>query len=425
MSEHSPWRRIGRREGGYLSVSMPVGSASDHLAFGGRTVICLSTIDWNFLWQGHQEIMARFARAGNTVLFVENTGVRTIRFADLRRILHRLSNWSADRGGAARRPVPGVTLVAPILLPFPRSRAASWINERVLLPRLARVLLRLGGPDPVVFNFLPTPNAERLVDLLRGPRSVVVYYCIADFDEVSDIGPRLASSESRIASGADLVFVQSGAFGRRLSALNPRVHEFRFGVNLELFDPERVGQVGALAHLPHPIVGYSGGLHRHVDFGLLVELARATPNGSLVLVGPELAGETEAGALHAERNVHFLGAKPIAELPALVGSFDVGIVPYVRSAYTETVFPTKLYEYLAMGVPAVSTALPEVARLSLPRAALRIAHDTSSFIDLVREAARDGGAEARHERARLARDRDWSTIVRRMAELIAERASTK
>ena len=56
----------------------------------GRDVICLSSIDWDFIWQGHQEIMARLAASGHRVLFVENTGVRPVRWSDLPRLKSRL-----------------------------------------------------------------------------------------------------------------------------------------------------------------------------------------------------------------------------------------------------------------------------------------------------------------------------------------------
>lgn len=58
----------------------------------GKQIICLSSIDWDFNWQGHQEIMSRYATAGNRVLFVENTGIRIPRWPDLPRLQQRMQN---------------------------------------------------------------------------------------------------------------------------------------------------------------------------------------------------------------------------------------------------------------------------------------------------------------------------------------------
>lgn len=392
------------------------------LPLRGRSLVCLSTIDWDFLWQGHQEIMSRLAAAGNRVVFVENSGVRTIGMRDLGRVVSRLFRWVADTAGPPRSPVRDLTLVAPLLLPFPRSLMARSINDRFFLPRLARRVLEITGPDPIVFTYLPTHNALRLIELLRGPRSVVVYYCVADFSQLSDLGPTMLEIEASLARVADLVFVQGPVFADRLAGLNPRVYEFKSGVNLELFDPDRVrAPLPEIARLSRPIIGYAGGLHAHLDQDLLRQTARTLREATIVLVGPV---QTDVSALASEPNVKLLPARPIAEIPAVVSSFDVGVIPYARTPYTETVYPTKLYEYLAMGIPVVATRLPELQRLGLPPGALRLADGTASFVDAVRDALREGGSE-RMARVRIAMRHDWGRIVYQMADLIVEREQEK
>ena len=59
----------------------------------GQSILCISSIDWDFIWQGHQQIMATLAEDGNKVLFVENTGVRRPRFRDVPRLRQRVRNW--------------------------------------------------------------------------------------------------------------------------------------------------------------------------------------------------------------------------------------------------------------------------------------------------------------------------------------------
>ncbi len=393
-------------------------SASDAASLRGRAIVIVSSIDWSFLWQGHQEIASRLAVLGNNVLFVENTGVRTIHWSDFGRIVRRLAHLLQQSRRDGREVAPGVTVVAPFLLPFPRSRFARFLNERFLLPRLVRGLRRLGARDPVLFSFLPTPTAVRLVEELATPHSIVVYYCIADFEELSDLGADLQSSEERLARRADLVLVQSEKFGDRLRPFNANIHEVQFGVNLDLFDPSKTTKVPpALAALPRPILGYSGGLHRFVDFELLRDVARAYPAGSLVLVGPL---QSPPGELRNEANVHFLGPVGIRALPSLVAAFDVALIPYRLATYTDTVFPTKLYEYLAMGRPVVSTDLPEVRKLGLPPFAVRLAAHGDRFVAVIAEAIRDQDSAMAAQRARLARRRDWRPIVEEIAGLIAE-----
>src|SRR5204863_9165580 len=104
-----------------------------------------------------------------------------------------------------------------------------------------------------------------------------------------------------------------------------------------------------------------GGLHQWVDQSLLVDVARAMPDMTFALVGPE---QTDISALRGCANIHLLGLRPHQELPRYVKAFDVGIVPYRLTEYTANVYPTKLNEYLVMGLPVVATDLPEIRRFN-------------------------------------------------------------
>src|SRR6185436_17143199 len=63
----------------------------------GSDILCVSSIDWDFIWQGHQEIMSTLAADGHRVLFIENTGVRPPSMRDLPRVRQRLVNWWRSR----------------------------------------------------------------------------------------------------------------------------------------------------------------------------------------------------------------------------------------------------------------------------------------------------------------------------------------
>lgn len=380
--------------------------------------MCISSIDWGFLWQGHQEIMSRFAAAGSRVIFVENTGVRSIGLRDLRRVAERAARWLGAEVGQRPEPRPGVRVVAPMLVPLTRSPLARWVNDRILLPRLARQITALGATDPIIFACLPTRNALGLIRLLKTPSSRVVYYCVGDFLALTDAPRELAEAERRLVSEADAVFVQGAALRERFEEIGGRLHDFHVGVNLEVFDPDREHAVAEeLVGLPRPIIGYSGGLHQYVDFALIRAVARALPDASVVLVGP---AQTNVRMLGVEPNVHLLGRRPFSELPAYVAGFDVALIPYVRSSYTQTVFPTKLFEYLALGVPVVGTDLPELVRLGLPPEALRLAASERGFVASVHELSRAPSDGLREMRRDLARSHGWDAIVRRMTSVILD-----
>ncbi|MBI3319289.1 MAG: methyltransferase domain-containing protein, partial [Candidatus Omnitrophica bacterium] len=74
-------------------------SAPSRAGLTQKDILCLSSIDWDFIWQGHQQIMATLAEQGNRVLFVENTGVRAPTLRDLPRLTHRIMRWMRSTKG--------------------------------------------------------------------------------------------------------------------------------------------------------------------------------------------------------------------------------------------------------------------------------------------------------------------------------------
>ena len=144
----------------------------------GRDIICISSIDWDFIWQGHQEIMAALAKQGNRVLFIENTGVRAPTLRDLPRVRERLRNWRRGFKGF-RQERENLFVYSPIVLPAPYSRIAGWVNRTVLRRTLRRWLQAVGAGRPIVWTFLPTPLAR---DLIRDlDPELTIYYCIDNF----------------------------------------------------------------------------------------------------------------------------------------------------------------------------------------------------------------------------------------------------
>ena len=120
-----------------------------------ENIICISSIDWDFIWQGHQEIMSTFAKSGNRVLFIENTGVRTPNIRDIPRLKKRIINWFKTTKGF-KNEMENLYVYSPISLPFPYSRIAKWINKYFLLVPIKRWVKTMEFYEPIVWTFLPT-----------------------------------------------------------------------------------------------------------------------------------------------------------------------------------------------------------------------------------------------------------------------------
>jgi uncharacterized SAM-binding protein YcdF (DUF218 family)/glycosyltransferase involved in cell wall biosynthesis len=386
-------------------------------------VICISSIDWDFIWQGHQEIMSTLAAQGHRVLFVENTGVRTPKLSDMPRLRQRVRNWARGTRGF-REERRNLFVLSPIVLPLPYSRVARWLNRTVLAHLIRRWMRVVEWSRPIVWTFLPTPLAHDLIDRLDP--ALTIYYCIDDLASSSLEARRITSSEEKMFRRADLVFVTSEKLRRRAAAMSPHVHFFPFGVRFEAFEEARTA--GAVTpddirSLVRPVVGYVGGMHQWVDQDLIVEVARRLPDVTFAFVGPP---QCDLSKLEACPNVTLLGGKPHAELPAYIRAFDIGIVPYKLSEYTTNVYPTKLNEYLAMGIPVVATNLLEIQRFNADHGSIvAVAENAEAFAGAVEKALKQPKGAGAERRIAVAQSNSWEMRIRQMQVLIDEAVEAK
>ena len=381
-------------------------------------ILCISSIDWDFIWQGHQEIMSRLAAEGHRVLFIENTGVRQVRVSDIGRIRARLKNWRRGTKGF-REERPNLFVHSPLVLPLPYSRLAGWINRQVMMRSLTRWMRATGFSRPIVWTFLPTPLAREVI--ARIDPVVTIYHCVDEFASSSADARRIVTSEEQLFRDAELVFVTSEKLRERAAKFSEHVHLFPSGVSLEAFGAARDSGVAVpddLARLPRPVAGYVGGIHQWVDQDLIVAAATRLPDTSFALIGP---AQVDVSRLQACPNVHLLGQRPHAEVPAYIQGFDVGLVPYRIADYTANVYPAKMNEYLAMGKPVVATDLPEVHRFNREHDnVVTVGRTADEFAAAVAGAVTPAGDEARRRRIAAAERNGWARRLRDMSALIDE-----
>jgi glycosyltransferase involved in cell wall biosynthesis len=391
----------------------------------GRDILYFSSIDWQFHWQGSQEIAVRLGAGGNRVLFVENTGVRAPRPGDGRRIAHRLARWTRSRAGNRLPEVAtNVHLLSPLVLPPFGPRAVRRVNRAIFSAQLAAAMRRLRFQAKLIWTYLPTDTVADVMARTRSSGRLAVYYCMADFRRFAADAAAVARSEQAVVADSDVVFASCAGLAGRLAAGNASVNVQIFppGVDVRAFaDREQRGPLTeAIAALPRPIIGYVGGLHSALDIPLLDAAARARPAWSWVYVG---AATRPLGGFDRHRNVHLYGQRPHAEMPAYIRLFDVCTVPYLDGPATDAVVPTKINEYLAAGKPVVASALPTILELDdanrvLTTCAPRLP-DFLSALESNLLAVADPAQVAR--RRRVAAEADWKLRLEQMMALIEPR----
>ena len=388
-----------------------------------QDIICISSIDWDFIWQGHQEIMSTLAKNGNRVLFIENTGVRSPGIRDIPRLRKRFKNYFKGVKGI-RKEADNLYIFSPIVLPFPYSRIARWVNRFLMLSVLNRWIKAVDFADSIVWTFLPTGITLDIINNIN--KRLLVYYCIDNFAVSSASTRKIRRTEKKVLQLADLVFVTSKALYDYCAQQNNKVHFFPFGVNFESF--ERVmasmpAMPGELRDIKNPIVGYVGGIHKWIDQGLVKSLAQNNPEYSFVFIGPL---QTDISALSGIRNIYFLGSRKHEALPNLIRHFSVTMIPYHVTDYTKNVYPTKLNEYLALGKAVISTDLPEIRIFNQKYGdVVSIGKDANGFSQAIRDAIKEDTDQARDRRIEIARDNSWQRRIEEMSGLIEEAVERK
>jgi len=379
----------------------------------GRDIVCVGFADWDAeLWTNQQHLMSRLARE-NRVLFVESLGLRQPQLAgkDLKRILRRLR-----RGVAPPREADGLHVLSPLVIPLHRFRLVRELNRRLLPWLVRRAVRRLGMERPILWGYVP--QAEALLGALDP--SLVVYHCVDDIAAQPGIdGASFRAAETRFAGRADLVLASAPSLAARMRTLAGNVLDAPNVADTALFaralEPGPVD--AALDALPHPRVVFTGAVvATKLDVPLLVELARARPQWSFALVGPVGPGDprTDVSALAAEPNVHLLGPRAYAELPHVLRGADVGLIPYARNELTDAIFPMKVYEYLAAGLPVVATALPSIVGV----AEVATAADAAGLAALIDNALGHDGPARRAARSQAAEAHSWDARLGEIAAAI-------
>ena len=391
----------------------------------GRDIIYISSIEWDFLWQAHQEIARRLAAAGNRVLYIENTGVRAPGLRDTKRVAARLGRWMRSlKSGGTRQVGPNICVYAPLVLPPFGSTWRRLINRHVFLRQLRRITRAMQLRDVLLWTYLPTDTAVDIIRAQRTNRSFVVYYNAANFSYLTPNSKQLQRSEQELVRMSDVVLATCSEQAARFAADNPNVRVFPPGVDMSAFPDEfETGGVPDrlnLSALPRPIIGYVGGLHRFVDYDLVASMARARPSWSWVFLG---AHQVPLEKLQGLPNVHLLGQQHHEELVGHLRFFDVCIVPYVNTSETTTLVPTKINEYLAAGKAIVATSLPTVCEFNEEHRVLTtttaMPRDFLQAIESELPTAHD--PRLREKRRNVAALADWQTRLEEMSRFIEGR----
>jgi UDP-galactopyranose mutase len=252
-----------------------------------------------------------------------------------------------------------------------------------------------------------------------------VYDCMDELTLFKDAPPQLHEREAALLEAADVVFTGGHSLYEAKRELHPNVHVFPSSVEAEHFAAARGGlpEPADQAPIPRPRLGFFGVLDERLDLDLVGALADARPEWQLVFCGP--VTKIDPATLPRRPNIHWLGPKPYAELPAYLAGWDVALMPFASNDATRFISPTKTLEYLAAGRPVVSTPVRDVVRPYGEDGLVLVAEGADGFAAAIEAAlARGGEAELARVDELLAQtswDRTWEQMERLVHESVERR----
>ena len=361
-------------------------------------LICFSHLRWDFVLQRPQHLIGRFAE-GRRVLFWEEAIPTDHHLAYLE--FHAFDGTSVQ---SIRPRVP-----------------AAWdaeVRERALKGLLDQMLALTGIEKPVLWFYTPMmwPLA-RHVDA-----AAVVYDCMDELSAFRFAPPEMLEREAELLAAADLVFTGGWSIWEAKRHRHDNIHAFPSAVDAAHFAAARAGGVpepADQAGLPRPRLGYYGVIDERLDLGLIAALAAAHPDWSVVMVGP--VAKIAPGDLPRAPNLHWMGQRSYAELPAWLAGWDVALMPFALNEATRFISPTKTPEYLAGGRPVVSTPIRDVVRHYGALEAVHIAEGPAAFVAAceaaLAQSRRPGSWRPEADRALAAMS--WDATFRRMSDHLA------
>ena len=300
-------------------------------------LVCFSHLRWNFVWQRPQHLLSR-AAAGFDVVFIEEPVLEA----------------GATAGLGRERVGPAIEVLVPILDPG-QADAQTAILQGLIAEELGT------RPHASRIFWYYTPAALAFTSDLA--RDLTLYDNMDELSAFRGAAASLIAQEKALFARADLVFTGGRSLYEAKRDAHSDIHCFPSSVDTAHFQRARQGGVpdpADQAAIPHPRLGFFGVVDERFDADFLAAIADLRPEWQFIILGPVV--KIDPAGLPKRPNIHWLGPKSYADLPDYLAHWDLGLMPFALNASTRFISPTKTPEFLAAGLPVVSTPIVDVVR---------------------------------------------------------------
>jgi glycosyltransferase involved in cell wall biosynthesis len=318
-------------------------------------LICFCHLRWNFVYQRPQHLLTRFAQKYRVIVIEEP--VMDAQIASLDISITKENIW----------------IIVPHLEP--------GIDEPEKI-RQQQNLLRHWVHNFGITKYIGwfyTPMALPLLEALPSPE-IVVYDCMDELSAFKGAASNIREQELKLLARADLVFTGGHSLYEAKRKLHRDIYPFPSSIDKQHFMKARstTHSPGDQENLPGPRVGFFGVIDERFDIDLIGKLSLLKPDWQFVIVGPVV--KIDPDSLPRSQNIHYIGSRTYGDLPSYLSGWDVALIPFALNESTRFISPTKTPEYLAGGIPVVSSSIRDVLNPYGEMGLVYIANNVLEFI---------------------------------------------
>ena len=320
----------------------------------------ISTADWDSPIQTNKQYVSKeLAKLNYRILYIESLGIRKVKInkSDIKRIFKRLINNIFF----IKRKSKNIWVMSPLLFPGATNKKIIFVNKILFNINLFISMKLLNFKN----DYLWTYNPLTLLYLNVKRFKTSIYHAV-DAIEHQPFMPKelIKIQEIKLSKNVDKIFVTSKNIMKKLQIYNANISYFGNVCDFEHFSKSLSIDIDEIPHdikrIKKPIVGFIGSISEYkIDFKLIYEIANNLKNINFVFIGPidETINRKKLNQLKTLKNIYFLGYREYKDLPYYCSYFDIGWLPLMHNSYTKSMFPIKFFEYLASGLPVVSTEI--------------------------------------------------------------------
>ncbi|HEK22130.1 MULTISPECIES: glycosyltransferase [unclassified Mucilaginibacter] len=386
-----------------------------------RNILCISGTEWNGNYIKAVVELMKVLSVGNRVLFVENAytykdallGVSNKDKIDFKKVFglrSRIRQVQTEGGGVVH------VLFPPLVFPVSFLPEGTLYSNLLkfngwLLQRVVKKALRQLNMEEELINFTSFNPGMGVMTGRKFNEKTLIYHC---YDEIKGAAAWLSRHGLRLEAlfmkMADAVIVTSQGLYESKKDGSKQCYIVKNAVKVDLFKQGFRQEPDA----SKTIIGYIGTIDERSNYDILEHLFTNMPDAQFVFVG-RILSERGLNILKKYPNVKVEGAKRPEELPAYLQTFSAGIIPFVKDDLTRGIYPMKINEYLAAGLPVVSTNFGDMSDFA---GLVKITDEKEDFLNALKEEIAGDNAAKRASRLQTAESNTWEKRAGELSDVI-------